>query len=72
MFRAIWPFSFCSWGSLKGLADANSTEFEPETPHPVIALIDEWQDADGTVQKRDANSDLGGTMRLGLFSVEYM
>ncbi|TAK78632.1 MAG: CTP synthase [Aquabacterium sp.] len=48
-----------------GLAGANSTEFEPETPHPVIALIDEWQDRDGTVQKRNANSDLGGTMRLG-------
>ncbi len=48
-----------------GLIGANSTEFEPETPHPVIALIDEWQDADGTVQKRDAQSNLGGTMRLG-------
>lgn len=48
-----------------GLAGANSTEFEPNTPHPVIALIDEWLDADGTVQKRDASSDLGGTMRLG-------
>lgn len=50
---------------LAGLKDANSTEFEPQTPHPVIALIDEWQDRDGTIQKRDANSDLGGTMRLG-------
>ena len=48
-----------------GLAGANSTEFEPHGPHPVIALIDEWLDADGTVQKRDASSDLGGTMRLG-------
>jgi CTP synthase len=48
-----------------GLANANSTEFDPETPHPVIALIDEWQDRDGTTQKRDALSDLGGTMRLG-------
>jgi CTP synthase len=48
-----------------GLTDANSTEFEPDTPHPVIALIDEWQDADGSIQKRSANSDLGGTMRLG-------
>jgi CTP synthase len=47
------------------LQDANSTEFEPGTPHPVIALIDEWQDADGSIQKRDASSDLGGTMRLG-------
>ncbi|EHR72507.1 CTP synthase [Burkholderiales bacterium JOSHI_001] len=48
-----------------GLEGANSTEFEPATPHPVIALIDEWQDRDGSVQRRDANSDLGGTMRLG-------
>jgi CTP synthase len=50
---------------LAGLEGANSTEFDPSTPHPVIALIDEWQDRDGTIQKRDANSDLGGTMRLG-------
>jgi CTP synthase len=48
-----------------GLPDANSTEFEPATPHPVIALIEEWQDADGSIQKRSAQSDLGGTMRLG-------
>ncbi|WP_280150791.1 CTP synthase [Piscinibacter sp. XHJ-5] len=48
-----------------GLGSANSTEFEPETPHPVIALIEEWQDADGSIQKRSAQSDLGGTMRLG-------
>jgi CTP synthase len=48
-----------------GLAKANSTEFEPDTPHPVIALIEEWQDADGSIQKRTAQSDLGGTMRLG-------
>jgi CTP synthase len=48
-----------------GLDHANSTEFEPETPHPVIALIDEWQDRDGTIQKRSAQSDMGGTMRLG-------
>ena len=45
--------------------NANSTEFDPDTPEPVIALIDEWQDRDGTVQRRDAQSDLGGTMRLG-------
>lgn len=50
---------------MAGLEGANSTEFDPTTPHPVIALIDEWQDADGSIQKRDANSDLGGTMRLG-------
>jgi CTP synthase len=48
-----------------GLVDANSTEFEPSTPHPVIALITEWKDADGTIKNRDENSDLGGTMRLG-------
>jgi CTP synthase len=48
-----------------GLAGANSTEFEPDTPHPVIALIDEWQDRDGAIHKRDVHSDLGGTMRLG-------
>jgi len=48
-----------------GLTDANSTEFEPDTPHPVIALIDEWQDRDGSIQKRSEKSDLGGTMRLG-------
>jgi CTP synthase len=47
------------------LQDANSTEFEPQTPHPVIALITEWHAADGTVNKRDEHSDLGGTMRLG-------
>ncbi|OYU93158.1 MAG: CTP synthetase, partial [Burkholderiales bacterium PBB5] len=41
-----------------GLAGANSTEFEPETPHPVIALIDEWQDRDGSIQKRTASSDV--------------
>jgi CTP synthase len=50
---------------LGGLDGANSTEFEPDTPHPVIALIDEWQDRDGSIQRRDASSDLGGTMRLG-------
>jgi len=48
-----------------GMKDANSTEFEPETPFPVIALINEWKDADGTIQVRDVKSDLGGTMRLG-------
>lgn len=47
------------------LAAANSTEFDPQTPHPVIALIDEWQNADGSIQQRSADSDLGGTMRLG-------
>ncbi|WP_439588276.1 CTP synthase [Hydrogenophaga sp.] len=50
---------------IAGLKDANSTEFEPDTPHPVIALITEWKDADGSIQQRTASSDLGGTMRLG-------
>jgi len=50
---------------MAGLEGANSTEFEPQPRHPVIALIDEWQDPDGQVQKRDAHSDMGGTMRLG-------
>ena len=48
-----------------GLENANSTEFEPDTPYPVIALINEWKDADGSIQVRTAQSDLGGTMRLG-------
>ncbi len=48
-----------------GLANANSTEFDPDTPHPVVALVTEWQNRDGTVEKRTAQSDLGGTMRLG-------
>ncbi|HZR68902.1 MAG TPA: CTP synthase [Burkholderiales bacterium] len=48
-----------------GLAGANSTEFEPDTPHPVIALVTEWQDRDGRVERRTEKSDLGGTMRLG-------
>ena len=48
-----------------GLKDANSTEFDPTGPNPVIALINEWKDADGTIKTRDENSDLGGTMRLG-------
>ncbi|MCU0898673.1 MAG: CTP synthase, partial [Burkholderiales bacterium] len=48
-----------------GLAHANSTEFDPDTEHPVVALITEWQDRDGRVERRDAKSDLGGTMRLG-------
>ena len=50
---------------MAGLKDANSTEFAPECPHPVIALITEWKDKDGSIQKRDEKSDLGGTMRLG-------
>jgi CTP synthase len=48
-----------------GFEGANSTEFDADTPHPVVALITEWQDREGRVEKRDAGSDLGGTMRLG-------
>ncbi len=48
-----------------GLENANTTENDPDTPHPVIAMITEWQDRQGQVERRDANSDLGGTMRLG-------
>ena len=48
-----------------GLEAAHSTEFSPNTPDPVIALITEWQDSKGGVLRRDERSDLGGTMRLG-------
>ncbi|MEY3747734.1 MAG: synthase [Pseudomonadota bacterium] len=47
------------------LQDANSTEFNPDTPHPLVGLITEWQDASGKVETRSEDSDLGGTMRLG-------
>jgi len=48
-----------------GLDGANSTEFDADTPHPVVALITEWADREGRIEQRDASSDLGGTMRLG-------
>ena len=48
-----------------GLKKAHSTEFNPKTPDPVIALISEWLNQDGSVEKRDETVDLGGTMRLG-------
>jgi len=48
-----------------GLEGANSTEFDGDTPHPVVALITEWLDREGKVEKRTADSNLGGTMRLG-------
>lgn len=47
------------------LGGAHSTEFDSATPHPVIALITEWQDRGGTREERDDDSELGGTMRLG-------
>jgi CTP synthase len=51
--------------NVAGLDGANSTEFDSKTPHPVIALITEWINSKGELEKRDKDSDLGGTMRLG-------
>jgi len=51
--------------NVAGLNGANSTEFDSATPHPVVALITEWMDREGKVERRDDRSNLGGTMRLG-------
>lgn len=51
--------------NVAGLKDANSTEFDAQTPHPLVGLITEWKNADGKVEQRSEDSDLGGTMRLG-------
>jgi CTP synthase len=51
--------------NVAGLAGANSTEMDAGAEHPVIALITEWQNVDGSMEMRSAESDLGGTMRLG-------
>jgi CTP synthase len=51
--------------NVAGLPGAHSTEFDADTSHPVIALITEWQDRDGRIERRDVKSELGGTMRLG-------
>jgi CTP synthase len=48
-----------------GLSDANSTEFDPASKHPVIALVTEWVNSHGQVEKRGAEDNIGGTMRLG-------
>jgi CTP synthase len=48
-----------------GLTNANSTEFDLDTPHPVVGLITEWLDGHGKLETRSKDSDLGGTMRLG-------
>ena len=48
-----------------GLEGADSTEMNPATPHPIVALITEWQNVDGSTEQRDESSDMGGTMRLG-------
>ncbi|MCA9808680.1 MAG: gamma-glutamyl-gamma-aminobutyrate hydrolase family protein, partial [Cyanobacteria bacterium HKST-UBA06] len=50
---------------MAGLEGAHSTEFDPKTKYPVIALITEWMTSEGTVERRTEDSDLGGTMRLG-------
>jgi len=50
---------------MAGLEGAMSSEFTKESPHPVVGLITEWQDASGDVEERDEDSALGGTMRLG-------
>ncbi len=52
--------------NLLGMADANSTENDKQSTHPVIGLITEWRTATGEVEKRDERTDLGGSMRLGL------
>ncbi|MEJ2442233.1 MAG: CTP synthase [Exilibacterium sp.] len=54
---------FCR--NVLNLKEANSTEFDKKTPHPVIGLITEWVTKDGSRETRDEGSDLGGTMRLG-------
>ncbi|NVK29980.1 MAG: gamma-glutamyl-gamma-aminobutyrate hydrolase family protein, partial [Gammaproteobacteria bacterium] len=51
--------------NVAGLSGANSTEFDERCETPVVALVTEWQQQDGTQQTRAADSDLGGTMRLG-------
>ncbi|MBK6511986.1 MAG: CTP synthase [Haliea sp.] len=48
-----------------GLAGADSTEMNPNTPYPIVALITEWMNADGSSELRNETSDKGGTMRLG-------
>ena len=55
--------------NLAGLEGAMSTEFNPDTPHPVVGLITEWQDAGGSTEERSEESELGGTMRLGAQSI---
>ncbi len=51
--------------NVAGLDGAHSTEFNPDSPHPVIALVTEWHDSEGDVQERGQDDDMGGTMRLG-------
>lgn len=56
--------------NIAGMKGANSTEFDIKSPYPVVGLIDEWQTADGSLETRDENTGLGGTMRLGAQEVE--
>lgn len=58
--------------NVAGLSGAHSTEFAPDTEYPVIGLITEWLTGNGTVEQRDENSDLGGTMRLGAQPCQLM
>ncbi|MBF7072192.1 CTP synthase [Glaciecola sp. MH2013] len=51
--------------NVAGMENANSTEFAPDTPFPVVGLITEWLDSDGSKEIRDVTTDLGGTMRVG-------
>ena len=51
--------------NIVNLKNANSTEFDDKTPYPVVGLIAEWKTKEGVIEKRDENSNLGGTMRLG-------
>ena len=55
-----------------GWTDANSTEFDKHSEHPVVGLISEWQDADGSVELRTEDADIGGTMRLGAQECQLM
>lgn len=55
-----------------GLSDANSTEFDKQTHHPVIGLIQEWRGQEGQLEVRHEQTDLGGTMRLGAYYCELM
>jgi CTP synthase len=58
--------------NLAGLEGAMSTEFDKETPHPVVALITEWRTDEGDIEQRDEASEMGGTMRLGAQPVELL
>ena len=67
----LWPScSGCGYARNKAnLSEADTTENNSETPHPVIGLVTEWVGQDGLKNERDKNSDLGGTMRMGAQSV---